>query len=81
MFNQNLLTQQQLIVLGRKISDYALIFALTGLLLMIIETEFSMSKLYNKVNFREFRIQVLNYNLYNIFAINRVQSIQSSLKV
>ncbi len=53
MFNQNLLTQQQLIVLGRKISDYALIFALTGLLLMIIETEFSMSKLYNKVNFRE----------------------------
>ena len=33
----------------RKISDYALIFAMTGVFLMIIETEFSMSKLYNKV--------------------------------
>lgn len=33
----------------RQISDYALIFAMTGVLLMIIETEFSMSKLYNKV--------------------------------
>ena len=34
----------------RQISDYALIFAMTGVLLMIIETEFSMSKLYSKVS-------------------------------
>ena len=34
----------------RQISDYALIFAMTGVLIMIIETEFSMSKLYNKVS-------------------------------
>jgi len=33
----------------RQISDYALIFAMTGVFLMIIETEFSMSKLYTKV--------------------------------
>jgi hypothetical protein len=33
----------------RRISDYALIFGMTGILLMIIETEFSMSKFYDKV--------------------------------
>lgn len=33
----------------RQISDYALIFAMTGVFLMIIETEFSMSRLYSKV--------------------------------
>lgn len=33
----------------RQISDYALIFAMTGVFLMIIETEFSMSRLYEKV--------------------------------
>ena len=33
----------------RRISDYALIFGMTGVLLMIIETEFSMSKYYDKV--------------------------------
>ena len=33
----------------RQISDYALIFAMTGVILMIIETEFSMSMLYTKV--------------------------------
>jgi potassium intermediate/small conductance calcium-activated channel subfamily N member 3 len=32
----------------RQISDYALIFAMTGVLLMIVETEFSMSLLYSK---------------------------------
>ena len=36
----------------RQISDYALIFAMTGVLIRIIETEFSMSKLYNKVSAR-----------------------------
>jgi hypothetical protein len=35
----------------RQISDYALIFAMTGVFMMIIETEFSMSRLYTKVNF------------------------------
>jgi hypothetical protein len=34
----------------RQISDYALIFAMTGVFLMVIETEFSMSKLYTKVS-------------------------------
>lgn len=33
----------------RQISDYALIFAMTGVFLMIVETEFSMSLLYTKV--------------------------------
>lgn len=32
----------------RKISDYALVFALAGVILMIIETEFSMAKSYSK---------------------------------
>ena len=32
----------------RQISDYALIFAMTGIFLMVIETELSMSGLYNK---------------------------------
>jgi len=32
----------------RQVSDYALIFAMTGIVLMIIETEFSMSKVYDK---------------------------------
>lgn len=32
----------------RKISDYALIFAMVGVILMIVETEFSMSKVYDK---------------------------------
>lgn len=35
----------------RQISDYALIFAMTGVFLMIVETEFSMSLLYSKVIF------------------------------
>lgn len=35
----------------RQISDYALMFAMTGVFLMIVETEFSMSLLYNKVIF------------------------------
>lgn len=35
----------------RQISDYALMFAMTGVFLMIIETEFSMSKMYSKVLF------------------------------
>ena len=34
----------------RRISDYALIFAMTGVLLMIIENEFSMANIYNKVS-------------------------------
>jgi hypothetical protein len=34
----------------RQISDYALIFAMTGVLLMIVETEFSMSRVYTKVS-------------------------------
>lgn len=33
----------------RQVSDYALMFAMTGVFLMIIETEFSMSKMYTKV--------------------------------
>ena len=40
----------------RQISDYALIFAMTGVLLMIIETEFSMAKLYNKVKITQINI-------------------------
>lgn len=32
----------------RQISDYALIFAMTGVMLMIIETELSMSRVYSK---------------------------------
>lgn len=35
----------------RQISDYALMFAMTGVFLMIIETEFSMSKMYTKVRY------------------------------
>jgi hypothetical protein len=34
----------------RRISDYALIFAMTGVLLMIIENEFSMANIYSKVS-------------------------------
>jgi hypothetical protein len=36
----------------RQISDYALIFAMTGVILMILETEFSMSMLYTKVSLK-----------------------------
>jgi hypothetical protein len=41
----------------RQISDYALIFGMTGILLMIVETEFSMSNFYDKV--REKKVQSL----------------------
>ncbi len=38
----------------RRISDYALIFAMTGVLLMIIENEFSMANIYSKVSSLQF---------------------------
>ena len=49
---------------GRKVSDYALMFAMVGVLLMIIETEFSMSKLYEKVGlYLSFIIYTFTFNL------------------
>lgn len=47
----------------RQISDYALMFAMTGVFLMIIETEFSMSKMYPKVIYNS--IHYLSYILLN----------------
>ena len=41
----------------RKISDYALLFAMIGVILMVMETEFSMAKIYTKVK----TIKINNY--------------------
>ena len=43
----------------RRISDYALIFAMTGVLLMIIENEFSMANIYDKVKKKKKKMNII----------------------
>jgi len=52
----------------RKISDYALLFAMIGVILMVFETEFSMAKIYTKVNkkpFLEFYFTMIKHDLFS----------------
>lgn len=62
----------------RKISDYCLVFGISGIVLMIVETELTMAKVYTKVRFCHLFSIICTQMMHLHHAIHNIIILQSS---